>query len=159
MKISLVIVYLVLTLSVLKAQSKTDSIFIQKLGVNSKFIQNKKVLNTKDVLLVMESNQDAYRAMKNAKIYSLAAYPLVIVGIGMFAFPVYNKVVNDVADIRLLVGGLGLGMLAGLASTTGKNKARYAVYLFNEGVNQSSQRNVNLDFGLNANGLGITLRF
>jgi hypothetical protein len=159
MKRILLLGIILLSLIVVKAQDVNDSLFVQKLGLKASFIQGKEILDSENVLELMESNSLAYKQMKMSRVYQYSAYPMLVVGLGFVAYPIYNKIVNDVADIRLLVGGLAVGMLAGLANTTAKSKARYAVSLYNESLNDNTQRRLRLDVGMNTNGLGLRIQF
>ena len=150
---------ILLSLIVVKAQDVSDSLFIQQLGLKAKFIQGKEILDTESVLELMKSNSLAYKQMKISRVYQYSTYPMFAIGLGLIAYPIYDKIANDVTDIRLFVGGLAIGMLAGLANTTAKNKARYAVFLYNESLNENSQRRIKLDVGLNTSGLGLRMQF
>ncbi len=159
MKRILLIGVVLLSMIVVKAQDVNDSLFVQKLGLKARFIQGKEILDSENVLKLMDSNSLAYRQMKVSRTYQYAAYPLAATAVGLMVIPIYDKIVNNVLDIRLLVGGLAVGMLSGLASTTAKSKARYAVSLYNESLNESTQRRLKLDVGMNTAGLGLRIRF
>lgn len=155
MKKILLILILAIISNLSFAQAPQDTIVIKK----SLFLQNGKPLKPKQLLEITKVNPAAFEYMqKGQKNYAPAQIFGFIGGFGI-GYPLGG--VLGGAKMNWTVFGIGFGFIAASIpfSNAYTKNAKTAVSIYNQGLQKTSYRKVQLESTLSANGIGIKARF
>ena len=157
MKRILFIGLLLLTVKTTFGQIKNDSIEIKK-SLGTVFRQNGKNLTPRQLLIITESNTEAYKEMKIAKSNFDASFVFGYAGGFLVGWPVGTAVAGGEPNWAL--AGIGAGLIAVSIpfSVAYTKHAKNAVRIYN-GSRPTAFHNLDFKVGLTSNGIGIKMRF
>lgn len=139
-------------------QSLSDTIQIKK-RVGTVFIQNGEPLTPKRLLAITTINPTAYQEMKIAKTNYDIGTAFSFAGGFLVGWPL-GTALGGGDPIWALVGvGAGLIALSIPFGTAYTQHAKKAVNLYNNDLHKTASRNVDFNFGLTANGIGLNIAF
>jgi hypothetical protein len=137
------------------AQSENDTILM----VKNKYIIDGKVLRPNQMLELMKNYPDAYNSMKKAKSNYNGAMACAYIGGFCVGYPLGQALAGG--DPAWVMAGIGAGLiiLCIPLNNAYNTNAKAAVKLYNSQLHQTGMREIELYFGLTANGIGMTCRF
>ena len=158
MKYFLVFCILFAGKSELFSQNQTDSLEMET-TIGTVFLQNNSILSPKDLLYVMQLNEEAYNEMSIA--ISCRNSGIVLGMGGGFAVGFSIGRVISGREPNWVLAGLGAaGIVGAFALQSAFNThARNAVTIYNSGLKPVSNRNTELNLAISGNGIGICIRF
>jgi hypothetical protein len=156
MKSTLIVMIYMIFFTQLSAQNESDI----RLGKGGKLYQGSTVLKPKDVLRIMESVPEAQAAFKKAKSNYDAASVLGFMGGALIGWPLGTALGGGDPQWGLAAGGVAF-ILAALPLNSGfKKNANIAIDLYNkEGATTAQHLQPKLYFGIQATGVGMSLKF
>lgn len=149
----------VLCCSISFSQLKPGAISLVKRaggGTGFKFYQDNKMIYESEVKKILKSNEFAFQKFKSAKAYKTYGGVLFLAGSLMATYGLLSE------PVSLGTGYAGLGiMVAAIPLYVSSNKrTRSAIDIYNNGLNKSpTGYNYKIDFGITANGVGLTMNF
>ena len=158
MKYLLVICILFAGIADLFSQNQTDSLEMETI-VGSVFRQNNTILSPKDLLYVMQVNQDAYREMSIA-ISCRNSGMLLGMGGGFAVGFIIGRVIAG-GEPNWIVAGLGVAGIVGSIALQSAftTHARNAITIYNNGLKPVAGRAPALNLAISGNGIGIFMEF
>jgi hypothetical protein len=158
MKYFLVFCILFAGKSELFSQNQTDSLEMET-TIGTVFLQNNSILSPKDLLYVMQLNEEAYNEMSIA--ISCRNSGIVLGMGGGFAVGFSIGRVISGREPNWVLAGFGVaGIVGSFALQSAFNThARNAVTIYNSGLKPVSNRNTELNLVISGNGIGICIRF
>ncbi len=125
------------------------------------FTQNEKNLNMGELVHMMESNEEAYKLIKQARSKSTFASIFGFAGGGFIGWSMGAAVRDEEIDWTLTGIGVGLVVIAIPISVRANKKAKQAVDTYNSSMNSTSYHEFNPEFEIiaNGNGIGLTMKF
>lgn len=157
-KITIILTLLMLGLITTFGQIIPDSITVKKVFGGYTFFQNEKRLNMNQLLKATETNEQAYRAMKEAK--STYTWATLVGGVGGFMAGWQLGTALAGGEPNWVMAGVGAGLIVVSIPISNKfnTQVKAAVEYFNSGLKQSSFWDKNeLKFTITENGVGLTL--
>jgi len=143
------------------AQTNQEEIQIHKSFGGYKFTQNGRELKSKQLTLIMKTDEAAYQEYTSAGLNNLIAGVLSITGGIMVGWQAGAAIVSG--DINWTVVGIGAGLVAVSIpfSIKGKKKLYSAISTYNQNLSQTSSNTFKpqLELGFNNNGIGLILIF
>ena len=140
------------------AQNSRDSIEIRN-GFGTTFRQNGKLLSEKQLESIVQSNKEASKEMKIAKINYTAGNVFSFCGGLCIGWPIGTYLGGKKPDWNIAFAGVGLLIVSFPFSINYTLHAKNAANIYNNGLKLTSFNSVNIIYGLTNNGLGITLKF
>ncbi|MFK8268817.1 hypothetical protein [Capnocytophaga cynodegmi] len=137
--------------------SYSQQIEIKKVFGENRFYQDGKRLYMKDVIILMENNQEALLIMKKARQNNNIAIPVSIGGAGLIGWNL-GKLISG-GKPNWVVAGIGAG-LVGVTIKLNSNVNKYskqAVEIYNSSLNKDSSYRFHPEFNLISNEMGIGL--
>lgn len=159
-KTALIIALLALNLSFSFAQTATDSILIKKAGREYQFYQGGERLNMRQLLVIMHSNEMAFKQMRSAQSsYTLGLF-VGMTGGFMVGYPLGTALAGGEPNWTIAIIG-GALIVAYIPISQGFNKKSHqAVETYNAGLQTTSFWDTHeLNLSITTNGLGIALNF
>lgn len=158
MKYFLVFCILITVLPESFSQNQTDSLEME-VAIGTIFRQNDMILSPRDVLCVMQLNEQAYDEMSLAISVRNSGFALGCIGGLAFVFSMGRLIIG--AEPSWVLTGLGA---AGIAASFGLKSAYYkharnAISTYNSGLKPLSNRNTELNLVLSNNGIGVCFKF
>lgn len=144
----------------LNAQDQTDSIRSKKSLGTYIYFQNDKALRNKQLLEVMNNNQEAYELMKSAKNNSTWAGIFGALGGGLIGWPLGWAIAGG-DDPPWYLAGIGAGLIiVGIPFNSKYNRlSKQAVDIYNNSIEARGKTPPELELGMTQNGVGVVLRF
>lgn len=137
--------------------SYSQQIEIKKVFGENRFYQDGKRLYTKDVITLMENNQEALELMKKSRQNYNIAIPIAFGGGGLIGWNL-GKLISG-GKPNWVVAGIGAG-LVGVTIKLNSNVNKYskqAVEIYNSSLNKDSSYRFHPEFNLISNEMGIGL--
>jgi len=158
MKYFLVFCILFAGKSELFSQNQTDSIEMEVI-VGTVFRQNDVILAPKDVLSVMQLNEQAYNEMSIALSCRNSGFVLGMGGGFAVGFAI-GRVISG-REPNWVLAGLGVAGLVGSFALQSAyyTRARNAINIYNSGLNPVSNRYPAFNLAITGNGIGICMKF
>jgi len=140
------------------SQNQTDSLEMETI-IGTVFRQNDTVLSSRDLLYVMQLNEEAYSEMSIAIGCSNAGLLLGAGGGFAVGFSI-GRVISG-REPNWVLAGLGVAGIVGsfALDSAFTTHARKAVDIYNSGLNPVSNRYPVFNLAISGNGLGICMRF
>lgn len=161
MKTNLLITFLVtFCISNAFGQTPTDTISIQKVFGGYQYYQGNNRLGFSQMINQMQSNEQALKEIKAAQTNNSVASITGYIGGFMLGWPIGTAIGGGRPNWAL--AGAGAGVLAiGITLNQKSNKqTAKAIHIFNESIKSGSfLDNVQIDYQLSVNGIGIRMRF
>ncbi|TLX72638.1 hypothetical protein E9993_17530 [Labilibacter sediminis] len=159
LRFKIIFVFLLTTsMSVLYAQYQTDSIQITK-KLGTVYTQNGQNLTPRQLLEITQSNPDAYKAMKLAKINYDTGLVFGFLGGGLIGFPIGSSLGGGDPNWTLAAVGAGLIAISIPLSSAYNMHAKTAVSIYNSGLNNSTKESPRLNLFSSSNSIGLRLTF
>jgi hypothetical protein len=142
-------------------QAATDSITVNKVRGGYQFLQHGVPLNSTQFVMTLKDNDDAYKEYRKSR--SSRTFSMLFSGTGGFliGWPIGTAIGGG--DPNWALAGIGAALVAiGLPlSFSSDNKLKSAVEIYNSSLRQTyfPDRRVEFEFGLQANGIGLLVRF
>ncbi len=149
------------------AQKPIDVIEFKNLlgGKNFVYAQDSKGLRTKDLLKIMESNQEAYQQMRTAKRNYTLSTLTYLGGLGITLYTSLSDTYTESGKLRdhraLQITAMGLLISCYPLFISSKKQKRNAVRIYNEGL-KSTETGMNKfrpQLGFADRGLGLKVSF
>ena len=158
MKYFLVFCILFVGITDLFSQNQTDSLEMETI-IGTVFRQNDIVLTPKNVLVVMQLNEQAYNEMSIAISCRNSGFVLGMGGGFAVGFSI-GRVISG-REPNWVLAGLGVAGIVGsfALDSAFTTHARKAVDIYNSGLNPVSSRYPVFNLAVSGNGLGICMRF
>ncbi|MCK4679307.1 MAG: hypothetical protein KAT48_14330 [Bacteroidales bacterium] len=158
MKQTLTLIMIVISLSV-TGQNLADTISIE----HSRFYQNGKMLNMKQLVQAVKSNQQAYKKMHSAQGNRTLASILSFPGGFLIGYPVGTAIGGGEPNWVLACVGAGLIAIAIPITITAKKQATEGVKLYNSSLSNEAflykKQKPEFTLGVTQNGLGLVMMF
>ena len=158
-KLTIIATVLVLSITATFGQTAPDSISMKKVFGGYAFFQNEKRLNMNQLLIATETNEQAYKIMKEAK--TTYTWATIVGSAGGFMVGWQLGTALAGGEPNWVMAGVGAGLVIVSIPISNKfnTQAKSAVETFNGGLRQTSFWNKNeLKFALTENGVGLTLK-
>jgi hypothetical protein len=158
MKYFLIICILFLCITDLFSQNQTDSLEMETI-IGTVFRQNDVILAPKDVLSVMQLNEQAYNEMSIALSCRNSGFVLGMGGGFAVGFAI-GRVISG-REPNWVLAGLGVAGIVGSFALQSAyyTRARNAINIFNSGLNPASNRYPAFNIAISGNGIGICMKF
>ena len=138
-----------------------NPIEVRKIGKNNQYYQNDQLLKHKQLLNIMQSNQEALDIYKKASSTSIFGLVLAGAGGGMIGWTI-GTLLTDEFDTNWAIAGIGAGLIVvsiPIVKSAGKRVSN-AVDIYNNGLSANSgSNNLELNCTFTGNGLGLVLNF
>lgn len=138
-----------------------QKIEMEKVFGGYKYSQNESMLMMKDLVKIMESNQQAYELIKKAQSNNSVAS--IFGGTGGFLVGLPIGTALGGGDAEWALAGIGVGLIAiGIPFSSSANKnAKQAVEVYNSSLNSSAYKKRKPEFKVmhNGSGIGFSINF
>jgi hypothetical protein len=139
----------------LSAQDHRDTLEVRK----NLFLHQGKTLKPKELINITRSNPEAYKEMRKAKSNYDVAVLTSSVGGFLVGWPLGTAIGGGDPNWAIAGAGAGLIVLSLPLSSAYFKRAKNAVKIYNEDINRTGKKDVDLKWGINSNGIGIKLIF
>lgn len=158
MKYFLIICILFACITDLFSQNQTDSLEMETI-IGTVFMQNDTVFSPRDLLYVMQLNEEAYTEMSIAISCSNAGLLLGMGGSFAVGFAI-GRVISG-REPNWVLAGLGVAGIVGSFALQSAyyTRARNAINIYNSGLKPVSGWRPAFNLAISGNGIGICLRF
>lgn len=159
-RIAILISLLTVACSFSYGQVSTDSISTKEVFGGYQFYQGDKSLNMKQLIRVMEPNEQAYKLINSAHSTSVFATIVGCVGGYMLGRQLGTAIIGGEPNWRVAGIGVGIIIVSIPINQIANYKAKQAVDIYNSGIKRSSFWDKNeLKLSKTRNGFGLTLNF
>lgn len=152
----LLIFLFVTSCSLLRSQNSTDSVYIRLQKSKMEFIQNGKILDSKEIDFILNSKSGSEQEYGKAKTNLYTSSAFAFVGGGLIGYT-FGKTFAGGGDLNYILLGSGTVciLIAVLFQNSYKEHAKSAVKIYNQQLNSKSRSS--LHFGLTSRGIGLSL--
>ncbi|TKB98715.1 hypothetical protein [Pedobacter cryophilus] len=149
---------LLLCVNFVFAQTPQDSITIKK-SLSTLYLQNGKILKPKQLLEITKTNPIAFEAMTKAKKNVVPATIFGSIGGFFIGYPLGAAISGAKMNWALFGIGAGATLISLPFSVAYGKHAKTAITTYNQGLQKTSYRKIDLESTLGANGVGLKLKF
>ena len=143
-----------------KAQDSTVKIESKKVFGSYLYLQNDKYLSNKQLLSLMNNNNEAYQLIKSANKSKTWATILGGVGGSFIGFPIGTAIGGGDPKWELAGAGVALILIAIPINNNYNRKSKKAIDLYNSGFSSTAYKfHPTFDLNLKGNSIGLTMTF
>jgi len=157
-KAAILVFILFMGFTCIKAQTPSDSIFVNKNFWGSKFFQKDTRINFNQLPYIMEDDQEAYRLIKKAKNTNVISSIISGTGGFLIGWQLVTALVGGEANWAMVAIGGGLIAVSIPIYSKSYKQSLQAVEMYNAGLSTNNHR-PRMVVGTTRHGIGVRLEF
>ncbi len=141
------------------AQSEQDTLRVESGFWTNSFYQGNKQISEEEFVAFLNSSEESRRLYDQADWLSLLSTGVSLSAGSFLGYATAQYLSTDEVPVVALSVGLSLLVASFPLEFVVKRKMNRAVGIYNASLRRTSQRNMQLNWGLSAQGIGLQLRF